>query len=152
MTPTGPGAKGVVARLAGRIPQFGRYLLTAGMGLVVDLSLASALVLLVGLPDAAASAAGLFAGMVFNYLVHVSWTFRSAGRRPSLGHFLQYAAAVGVTLVIRIAVLMALPPLGLAALLPPPARLFLAAVVSLAASWWLSRHLIFRPPPPAGPS
>jgi putative flippase GtrA len=117
---------------------------------VVDLSLASALVLLFALPDAAASAAGLFAGMIFNYLVHVSWTFRGAGRKPSFGHFLQYAAAVGVTLVIRIAVLLALPPLGLAGALPPPARLFLAAVVSFAASWLICRHLIFRPAPPAG--
>jgi len=136
----------------GRIPQFGRFVLTAGVGLVVDLSLATGLVLALSLPDAAASAAGLFAGMVFNYLMHLFWTFRGLGRRASLGHFLQYAASVGVTLAIRMGVLLALPPLGLAEDLPAPARLFIAALVSFAASWLICRHLIFRPPPAAGSS
>lgn len=132
-----------IARVLAALPELGRFLITAVMGLVIDLGLAWAAVVQLGLPDPVAAACGLFAGMVFNYFLHLTWTFRDAGKRPSLGHFLRFAATVGVTLVIRIICLLAIDALGWQDALPPPVRLGIAAVVSFGASFLLCRNVIF---------
>lgn len=134
-----------IARLLSTLPELGRFLVTAVMGLAIDLGLAWAAVVQLGLSDPVAAAGGLFTGMVFNYVLHLTWTFREAGRRASLGHFLQYAAAVGVTLVIRVVFLLAIDAIGWQEAMPPPVRLGIAAVVSFAASFLLCRYVIFGP-------
>lgn len=133
-------------RLRGLAPELGRFLATAVMGLAIDLGIAWAAIVHLGLPDPVAAAVGLFAGMVFNYVLHLTWTFREAGRRASLGHFLQFAAAVGITLVIRIACLLCMDAFGWQDALAPPVRLGIAAVASFAASFLLCRYVIFARP------
>lgn len=144
---TGPGeeggGRGPLARVRALAPELGRFLATATMGLAVDLAIATALILVLGLPDMAAAALGLFAGMLFNYVLHLTWTFRAAGRRASAGHFLRFALGVAATLVLRLACLAGFEAAGADAVLPAPLRLFLAAALSFAASFLISRHLVF---------
>ena len=121
-----------------------RFFLTAVAGLVVDLAVASALGLVLGVRDQWAAAAGLLAGMVFNYFVHMHWTFRGHGQSASVGHFLTFAAGVAVTLVLRVGILSGIEALGWQDWLHPTLRLGLAAGVAFGLSYVINSRLVFR--------
>lgn len=128
-----------------RPPEALRFLAVALAGLAIDLAIATALVIGAGLADPPAAAAGLFAGMVFNYFAHLVWTFRDHGRRASIGHFLRFAAGVAVTLILRAAILVAIERAGLQPLVHPAIRLGLAAAASFVLSYLIASRLVFTP-------
>ncbi|MDA7964127.1 GtrA family protein [Ruegeria sp.] len=121
-----------------------RFFVTACGGLILDLAVASALIIVWSLSDPVAALIGLGFGMVFNYFTHLFWTFRGQNQRPSLGHFIRFAVGVGVVLVVRIAVLWWLETQGLQAYLHPTVRLGIAAGLSFALSYLICSRLIFR--------
>lgn len=120
-----------------------RFLSVALGGLMLDLGVASFLVLAMEFSDPAAAACGLFAGMVFNYFCHLRWTFRDHERSASLGHFGRFALGVGVTLVVRVALLETMARLGAQDYLHPTLRLGIAAAASFILSYAISRKFVF---------
>lgn len=120
-----------------------RFLVTASAGLIVDIAAAITLITAFGVADIPAAAAGLAAGMVFNYFVHQAWTFRHPGARRSFRQFAQYALSVLVTLAVRGGFLAGLAAVGLADVLPAALRLFLGAAVSFGVSYSLCRNFVF---------
>lgn len=120
-----------------------RFFSVALGGLVLDLGAASFLVLAMGFSDPAAAAWGLFAGMVFNYFCHLRWTFRNHDHSASLAHFGRFALGVGVTLIVRVALLEAMARLGVQDHLHPTFRLGIAAAASFALSYAISRRFVF---------
>lgn len=136
---------GRLARSREGILLFGRFFSTALAGLVVDLAVAWALILVAGFDDVMAATCGLLVGMVVGYAGHLLWTFRAAGRRASLGHFAQFVAGAGIALAVRVAVLSAIEWAGWQELLPAIIRLCLGAGLSFIVSYFLCRFVIFRP-------
>ena len=127
-----------------------RFLLVASAGLVIDITVASVAVLYGGLADIPAAAIGLGAGMVFNYVLHLLWTFRGHSHKASLRHFLRFATGVAATLVVRAAVLGGIEAAGWQPLMPVPVRLFIGAAVSFVLSYLICRYLVFRNLPDNG--
>ncbi|WP_171102153.1 MULTISPECIES: GtrA family protein [unclassified Ruegeria] len=126
------------------IGQMARFLTTAVGGLVLDLAVASAMILIWAFSDPVAAFVGLGCGMVFNYFVHLSWTFKDQNKRASFGHFLRFAVGVGVVLVFRIGLLWAMEAYGMQAYLHPTIRLGIAAGLSFVFSYLICSRLIFR--------
>lgn len=120
-----------------------RFLSVALGGLALDLGVASFLVLTAGFSDPVAAAWGLFAGMVFNYFCHLRWTFRDHDHSASLGHFGRFALGVGVTLIVRVALLETMARLGAQDYLHPTVRLGTAAAASFILSYAISRRFVF---------
>jgi putative flippase GtrA len=120
-----------------------RFFSVALGGLVLDLGVASFLILRLEFSDPVAAAWGLFAGMVFNYFCHLRWTFRDHDHGASLGHFARFSLGVGATLVVRVALLEAMARLGAQAYLHPTVRLGIAAAASFILSYVISRKFIF---------
>ena len=129
----------MIGALKSLAPELSRFLVIAVLGLIIDVGLASALIVWAGFGDVPAAALGLLAGMIFNYFMHLRWTFRGHGRQASAVHFMQFSLGVGATLVVRIAVLTAIAALGWQDLLGAPVRLGLAAGVSFVFSYLISR-------------
>lgn len=126
--------------------QLARFFTTALFGLFIDIAIAWSLISLAGWNDIPAAAAGLAAGMVFNYFVHLTWTFAGSDRRSSVGHFAQFAVGVTVTLAVRTAVLYAIEHWGYQAVIAPPIRLAIGAGVSFLLSFAICRYIVFAPP------
>ncbi len=122
-----------------------RFLAVGVGGLIVDISVAWLLIDRSDFADIPAAALGLFAGMIFNYFLHLKWTFREVQRRPSLKHFVRFAVGVAVTLVVRAGVLMVIQAANWQSLLAPPVRLGIAAALSFFLSYAISRYLVFGP-------
>lgn len=120
-----------------------RFFVTASAGLVVDICVALLLARFLTLSDIPAAAAGLGAGMVFNYFVHQAWTFRMQDTRPSVRQFLHYALSVLVTLAVRGGFLGALAAAGMAEHTPTALRFFLGAALSFGVSYTLCRNFVF---------
>lgn len=135
----------MMGRITGVAPEMQRFLATASAGLVIDIAIAWALIALAGFSDLPAAACGLFAGMVFNYFVHLRWTFRDHDRRASLGHFLRFATTVAITLAIRAGVLSGIAAMGWQSLLHPVVRLGISAIIAFFLSYGLCRYLVFGP-------
>ena len=133
--------------LARMIPELSRFFTVALAGLIIDIALASALIIWAGFADIPAAVLGLAAGMVFNYFMHLKWTFGGHARQASMGHFLQFSIGVGATLLVRIAVLHWLAVVGLDELLAAPVRLFIGAAASFVASYLINRWLVFGEKP-----
>ncbi len=125
--------------------EFGRFFSTVALGLILDLTIATMLISYAGFSDYLAATCGLVAGMVFNYALHLNWTFKSHGRKASVGHFLQFSIASGISLLTRFATLAAIAALGWQVVLPPFMRLGISAGMSFVLSYLLCRYVIFRP-------
>ncbi|MGV6847592.1 MAG: GtrA family protein [Marinibacterium sp.] len=132
------------------LPEVARFFVVAAAGLVIDVGTATAMITALGMADIPAAAIGLFAGMVFNYFLHLTWTFKGQSGPASLAHFLRFAIGVAATLVIRAAVLWSIEALGWQPLLPAFVRLTIGAAVSFVLSYVINRYLIFTPA--AGPA
>ena len=121
-----------------------RFFLVTLLGLVIDLGVGWASIA-AGSGDLPAAAAGLFAGMVTNYLLHLRWTFRGHSRSPGLGHFARYGLTTLLTLAIRLGVLWTIAALGWQTMLHPLLRLCSGAGVSFVFSYAICRYVVFRP-------
>ncbi len=121
-----------------------RFFTTACAGLMIDLGVATALILIFAFSDPLAATLGLFAGMVFNYFTHLLWTFRHRNHTASVRHFLQFSTGVGITLIVRVGFLQALDHYGLQSLLHPTIRLGIAAAISFVLSYLICSRFIFR--------
>ena len=128
-----------------RGPDVVRFFLVALGGLIIDIALATALIEWAGLADIPAAAIGLFAGMIFNYFLHLTWTFQNQSRAATVRHFLKFAIGVGATLVIRALVLHLIATFGWQEVLPSFVRLSLGAGASFVASYAINRFVIFTP-------
>ncbi|MBT9371471.1 GtrA family protein [Rhizobium sp. CSW-27] len=119
-----------------------RFGMVAVIGLGVDLGTAWTLSAKAGLPLTLSAFAGFACGAVMNYLMHEFWTFRDASSAVSVRRGVLYLVAVGVTLVARLAAVMALQPLfgavgqGLVVLVG-------ATAFSFVVNYIVSRHLVF---------
>lgn len=120
-----------------------RFFITACVGLILDLGIATALILAFAFSDPLAATIGLFAGMIFNYFTHLLWTFQHRNRAASLKHFLQFSVGVGITLIVRIGFLQLLDHYGAQSVLHPTARLAIAAAVSFVLSYLICNRFIF---------
>ncbi len=120
-----------------------RFFTTACLGLIIDLGIATALILTFAFSDPLAATVGLFAGMIFNYFMHLLWTFQHRNRKASLKHFLQFSAGVGITLLVRIGFLQFLDHYGAQSVLHPTTRLAIAAAVSFVLSYLICNRFIF---------
>lgn len=123
--------------------EFMRFFLVAATGLIIDIAVAWSCIVIAGFSDPAAASCGLLVGMIFNYFLHLGWTFRDHQQRASVSHFLQFGAAVGVTLVVRIIVLEIIRQAGWQTILHPVIRLGISAAVAFALSYIICRKLIF---------
>ncbi len=128
-------------------PELVRFFIVALGGLMIDIATATALIMTTGMADIPAAACGLLAGMIFNYFMHLGWTFQDQDRSASVGHFLRFAMGVAVTLVIRAGVLHAIEVAGWQAFLPPYVRLGIGAATSFVLSYLINRFLIFTSEP-----
>lgn len=117
-----------------------RYLAVTVLGLAVDMLMAMAMVWS-GAPRPIASACGLFIGAMLNFLLHRAWTFRDAAPPALVAQLIRYGIAFGMTLSIRLVVLVilhiAFPRLGDAA------ALLLATGISFSCNFVLLRHFVF---------
>lgn len=121
-----------------------RFFSVALVGLVIDVAIGSALIVVFQMPDIPAAALGLFSGMVSNYFMHLHWTFASVGRRASARHFLVFVAGVLVTLAVRSAVLWGIQASGWQDALAAPVRLGIGAAVAFFLSYLISSRVVFR--------
>ena len=124
-------------------PELIRFFLVAVAGLVIDIAIAWSCIVFAGVSDPVAASIGLLAGMVFNYFLHLLWTFRDHQRQASIKHFLQFAITVGITLIVRIIVLESIRQAGWQSILHPVIRLGISAAVAFALSYGLCRWLIY---------
>lgn len=129
-----------------------RFFTVALIGLVIDISVGSVLIIGFAMADIPAAAIGLFAGMVSNYFMHLKWTFAASERRASTSHFLVFSAGVIATLAVRSAVLWGIEAAGWQSVLPPPVRLGIGAALAFALSYYISRNLVFQPKPNVPPN
>lgn len=130
--------------LSNRVSEFIRFFVTALGGFVIDLTVATSLILALAFSDPLAATFGLLAGMVFNYFVHLFWTFGDRGASPSFRHFGRFSIGVGVTLFVRIALLSLMAKWGLQDVLHPTLRLAIAAAISFFLSYGINKQFIFR--------
>jgi len=137
----------MTAKSAAQVYEVIRFFSTALVGLIIDVSLASALIIYFAFADIPAAAIGLAAGMVFNYFVHATWTFQHNNRHRSWRQFFRYAIGVAVTMLIRAAVLQVISQQGWQDVLAPPIRLGIGAVVSFVFSYLIGRYLVFKASP-----
>lgn len=123
--------------------EFLRFLLVAISGLVVDLTLAWLLVERADQPLWLAAVAGFAAGTCVNYVLHELWTFREGHRHLSVLRAGKYGLALGLTLLVRLAVILLLQSLfGSGA--PTLLVLGLATGVSFLVNYSASKWLVFR--------
>lgn len=121
-----------------------RFLTVAAVGLAIDISVGSTLIIGFGVPDIPASAVGLFCGMLWNYFMHLRWTFETSST-ASIGHFATFALGVSVTLAIRSSALWMIERLGWQESLAPPVRLLMVAALAFLISYAINRRLVFKP-------
>lgn len=126
----------------GIILEISRFFSVALLGLIIDITLALLLIVSFGFSDVPAAGTGLLAGMLFNYLLHLKWTFRKNQRTASAGHFLQFSFGVGLTFLVRVLVLAGIDFFGWQDLMSPLSRLSLSAAISFIVSYLISR-LVF---------
>lgn len=119
-----------------------RFGVVAVIGLGVDLGTAWTLAAKLGLPLTLAAFAGFVCGAIVNYLMHEFWTFRDASSSVSMRRGLLYLVAVGVTLVARLAAVMALQPI-LGSIGQGLGVLVTATAFSFVVNYIVSRHLVF---------
>jgi len=123
--------------------EFLRFFMVAAAGLVIDIMVAWLFIVIAGFSDPLAAGCGLLVGMIFNYFLHLGWTFRDHQQRASVSHFLQFGAAVSVTLVVRVVVLEIIRQAGWQTILHPVIRLGVSAAVAFVLSYIICRKLIF---------
>lgn len=136
--------------MPGPSSQLVRFFLVASSGLVVDIGVAWWIIVSTGASDPVAAASGLFAGMVFNYFLHLKWTFKEANQQASVLQFAKFSGTVLITLIIRIGVLKGIYLMGLQPVLHPVVRLFIGAVVAFLFSFILCRWLVYGNVPTEG--
>lgn len=132
------------------ILEVSRFLFVALLGLIIDVSFALLLITKFGFLDIPAAGAGLLAGMIFNYFMHLKWTFRNHQRKASAKHFTQFSIGVGITLLVRILVLEGIDVFGWRDLLPAFVRLSVSAGVSFTFSYMISRIVFSGRPESCG--
>ncbi len=125
-----------------------RFFLVASLGLAVDIGVAWWLIVSIGSSDPIAAAAGLLAGMIFNYFLHLNWTFKDTRKKATIVQFMKYTGTVLFTLLIRIIVLKGIQDLELQSILIPPFRLFISAAIAFVFSYFLCRWFVYGSPAP----
>lgn len=119
----------------------GKFVVVAGLGFVVHLSL-YALLLSVGLHYVVASAIGYVVGWGSNLVLHRAWTFPGAASAPLVAQARRSAATSAVVLGVNVAVLALVVRLGVAEL---PAQAVTTAIVA-PVSYVISRRWAFAAP------
>ncbi len=123
-----------------------RFFGVSVLGVVIDLAIAWSAAQLLGLPLWLAAAIGFALAAGGNYALHERWTFRREGAALSRRRGVQYLAVSVVTLLTRLAVVIALErALGGDW---PLAILIAGAGVSFFVNFFLSKFLVFAGPDP----
>lgn len=120
-----------------------RFTVVALAGLAIDVSVAWVLSTSIGINLLLAATAGFLFGAIFNYLLHEFWTFRRSERGLSCPRILRYSAALGVCMIIRLAmvyILMKIMPVEQSELV----ILVLATIMSFLVNYLLSKRFVFN--------
>jgi putative flippase GtrA len=128
--------------------RFTRFNLVGGLGIGVQLLAVAALVHGLGVDPVLATAAGVMAAVIHNFVWHVQWTWRDR-MVPGVsraGAFLRFAGANGAVSLVGSVLLMPFL-LGAASLSPIPANLVAIAACGLT-NYWLGDRLCFATPRP----
>ena len=118
-----------------------RYGATMVLGLLVDIATAFLAATVFGISLTVASALGVAAGAVFNFIVLKLWAFGDA--RPGRAAPLRYLAAVAATMAVRSGTVWMLD-LALPVATPPLVILCSAIAVSFFVNFLLSKYWVFH--------
>ena len=124
--------------------RFARFNGVGALGILVQLLVVHALVRWIGFPVSAATAAGVSAAVVHNFIWHRHWTWadRRDDRTPMLMTFLSFAFANGlVSLVGNVAIVSALS--AWAEIGPIASNLVAIATCGLI-TYWAGDRIVFR--------
>ncbi len=119
-----------------------RFFFVALAGLGIDVTIASALALS-GVPLAAAVAVGFAAGLAFNYVAHLCFTFRQPWSHASLRQLGAFLLASLTVLGVRLGAVELLKMIVPADLAHPTVLILLATGVSFVANFLILRGMIF---------
>lgn len=125
-----------------RNSRFARFFGVSSVGTAADYLSAVALHGLLGLPGVVASTVGFLLGALLNYLGHHHITFSAGKDDPAtVFGFLRYLAAVAVSLLVRLIVLVGMERLTV---LPFWIILTIAFAASFLCSYFISLLWVFR--------
>jgi putative flippase GtrA len=120
----------------------GRFTIVAVVGLAVDLAIAWVAASVMQWPLWLATAVGFAIAAALNYFLHELWTFRHGKVQMSLGRALRYAAALILTLAVRIGtVALIVKVIGDSQTL---LVLVFGFCASFAANFLFSKHFVFH--------
>ncbi|MEM7779316.1 MAG: GtrA family protein [Pseudomonadota bacterium] len=128
--------------------ELGRFFLATVLGVVLDIAIAFALHVLLGVPLWLAAAIGFTIAASVNYIVHQTWSFQTGSRSLSLGRAAQYGLVALATLLVRITV-VAILARALASVdhhATPLLILVCGAGASFFVNFLLSKFVVFAEP------